>query len=486
MKYFTIAVLILERHSSHNEEVASAVLFTHPLRDRVHSFCNPLVVAGSILARVLLHICNMVFAHKTHQRAETDSFNSGRNPAERLEPRYRKRVSSPKVLHLSTYDAHGGAARAAIAIHNSLRSADIDSRMLIARADDLRFKLAKEADRRLWGLQKSNVLTWRSPARFGSVSAKEINNSGADIVHMHWVTDGFLTIESIGQIEKPIVWSLCDAWAFSGAEHYSTQFSRTRSVLGYLPSNRNPNDSGFDLDRWTWNRKKSKWTKPMHVIPASTWLTQATQESALMGHWPINQIPHIVDTNLFTSTNDRRKNVEQPVILFLASAGINDTRKGADLLIQALKDHVINQRLKVIIVGPRPTAQEEQKISSSVNHDLFFHGEARGDKELIDLYSQADVTVVPSREDNMPIAAMESQSCGTPVVAFRIGGLQDIVNPATSGYLAEPENTHDLAQGIVQVVNSNLRESTRQHATATWSPEVIVPQLLAVYESALS
>ncbi|MDE0973843.1 MAG: glycosyltransferase [Candidatus Nanopelagicales bacterium] len=395
-------------------------------------------------------------------------------------------MSSPKVLHLSTYDAHGGAARAAIAIHNSLESAAVDSRIRIAKADDLRFKLAKEADRRLWRLQKSNVLTWRSPARFGSISAKEINNSGADIVHMHWVTDGFLTIESIGQIKKPIVWSLCDAWAFSGAEHYATQFSRTRSVLGYLPSNRNPNDSGFDLDRWTWNRKKSKWTTPMHVLPASTWLTQAAQESALMGHWPITQIPHIVDTNLFTSTNDRRKNVGQPVILFLASAGIRDTRKGADLLIQALKDPAMTQRLKVIIVGPRPTAQEEQHISSSLNHDLVFHGEARGDKELIDLYLQADVTVVPSREDNMPIAAMESQSCGTPVVAFRIGGLGDIVNPTTSGYLAEPENTHDLAQGIVQVLNSNLRESTRQHAKATWSPEVIVPQLLAVYESALT
>jgi glycosyltransferase involved in cell wall biosynthesis len=395
-------------------------------------------------------------------------------------------VSSPKVLHLSTYDAHGGAARAATAIHNSLDSAAVDSRIRIAKADDLRFKLAKEADRRLWRLQKSDALTWRSPARFGSISAKEINNSGADIVHMHWVTDGFLTIESIGQIKKPIVWSLCDAWAFSGAEHYATQFSRKRSVLGYLPSNRSPNDSGFDLDRWTWNRKKSKWTKPMHVLPASTWLTHATQESALMGHWPITQIPHIVDTNLFTDTNDIRKNVAQPVILFLASGGVRDTRKGADLLIQALKDPAMTQRLKVIIVGPRPTAQEEQHISFGLNHDLVFHGEARGDKELIDLYLQADVTVVPSREDNMPIAAMESQSCGTPVVAFRIGGLGDIVNPTTSGYLAEPENTHDLAQGIVQVLNSNLRESTRQHARATWSPEVIVPQLLAVYESALS
>ena len=395
-------------------------------------------------------------------------------------------MSSPKVLHLSTYDAHGGAARAAVAIHKSLHIAGVDSRMQIAQADSLKFKLAKEADRRLWKLQKSETLTWRSPARFGSLGAKEINNSGADIVHLHWVTDGFLTIETIGQITKPIVWSLCDAWAFSGAEHYATEVSRTRSVQGYNKDNRNPKDSGFDLDRWTWNRKQSNWTGPMHLLPASTWLTQATQESALMGAWPITRIPHIVDTDLFTGDAEKPQNDEQPVILFLASAGVHDTRKGADLLIEALKDPAINQRLKVVVVGPRPTPQEQRQISSSVNHDIVFHGEARGDQELISLYSHADITVVPSREDNMPITAMESQSCGTPVVGFQIGGLPDIVNPTTSGYLAEPENTHDLAQGIMQVLNQNLRESTRQHALAAWSPEVVVPQLLAVYESALA
>ncbi len=395
-------------------------------------------------------------------------------------------MSSPRVLHLSTYNAHGGAARAALAIHSSLQAAGIDSRMRIAQADSLRFKLAKEADRRLWKLQKSETLTWRSPARFGLLSAKEINNSGADIVHLHWVTDGFLTIETIGRINKPIVWSLCDAWAFSGAEHYATQVSRERSQHGYLPINRNPDDSGFDLDRWTWKRKKSSWTKPMHLLPASNWLTQATRESALMGDWPITQIPHIVNTNLFTSATQRIKTNQQPVVLFIASAGVNDSRKGADLLIEALKDPAITQRLKVIIVGPRPTAQEEQQISSSLNHDMVFHGEARGDQELIDLYAHADITVVPSREDNMPITAMESQSCGTPVVAFRIGGLPDIVDPTSSGYLAEPENTHDLAQGIMHVLSQDLRESTRQHAMATWSPEVIVPQLINIYIKALS
>ena len=393
-------------------------------------------------------------------------------------------MSSPRVLHLSTYNAHGGAARAAVAIHSSLETAGVDSKMRIAEADSLKFKLAKEADRRIWALQKSDTLTWRSPAKFGSMTAKEINNSGADIIHLHWVTDGFLTIETIGKITKPIVWSLCDAWAFSGAEHYATQVSQTRTQQGYQKSNRNPSDSGFDVDRWTWNRKKSNWQHPMHLLPASGWLTQATKESALMGPWPITQIPHIVDTNVFAP--QPQKNRDTPVLLFLSSAGIHDPRKGWDLLEQSLNDPALATTVHVVLVGPKPTDIEQQQIRETSQHHFTFHGEARGDQELVDLYAQADITMVPSREDNMPIAAMESQSCGTPVVAFRIGGLPDIVNPLTSGYLAKPENTNDLAQGIVQVLQLNLRESTRTHALATWSPKVVVPQLLNIYSRALA
>ena len=393
-------------------------------------------------------------------------------------------MSSPRVLHLSTYNAHGGAARAALAIHTSLLAAGVDSKMRIAEADSLKFKLAKEADRRIWALQKSDTMTWRSPAKFGSMPAKEINHSGADIVHLHWVTDGFLTIETIGKINKPIVWSLCDAWAFSGAEHYATQVSRTRTKQGYKKSNRNPSDSGFDVDRWTWNRKKSNWQHPMQLLPASGWLTQATRESALMGRWPITQIPHIVDTNVFAPQPQKDK--KMPVLLFLSSGGIHDLRKGWDLLEQSLNDPALATTVHVVLVGPKPTEIEQQQIRETSQHQFTFHGEARGDQELVDLYAQADITMVPSREDNMPIAAMESQSCGTPVVAFRIGGLPDIVNPLTSGYLAEPENTNDLAQGIEQVLQLNLRESTRTHALATWSPKVVVPQLFDIYSMALA
>lgn len=347
------------------------------------------------------------------------------------------------------------------------------------------FMLAKEADRRLWKLQKSEVITWRSPARFGSLTASDINKSGADVVHLHWVTDGFLSVETIGKIKKPIIWSLCDAWAFSGTEHYATESSTLRSREGYTKRNRNPTDSGFDLDRWTWERKVNAWKQPMHLLPASTWLTEATATSKLMGSWPITRIPHIVDTNVFTPSSALRASTK-PQLLFLTSAGIHDSRKGWDLLALALEKPELETTVHVTIVGPVPTKSEQAEIRAQSQHEFTFHGEARGDHELVELYRNADITIVPSREDNMPITAMESQSCGTPVVAFAIGGLLDIVQPGLSGYLAKPEDPTDLAIGINKVLTSQLRESTREHASATWSPAIVVPQLLRVYERALT
>jgi glycosyltransferase involved in cell wall biosynthesis len=354
------------------------------------------------------------------------------------------------------------------------------------------FMLAKEADRRLWSLQMSETNTWRSPARFGSISAREINSSSADIVHLHWVTDGFMSVETIGAITKPIVWSLCDAWAFSGAEHYATDVTAIRSTEGYNKANRPPADSGLDIDRWTWDRKLKLWKTPMQLVPASTWLTTSVENSSLMGDWPITRIPHIVDTNVFAPIDQAGAREvtgipsDRPVVLFLASGSINDHRKGWDLLLQAINAPEVTQPLTIVVVGPTPSVDEQRKIARTSIHSFQFFGEAHGDEQLVALYNSADLTAVPSREDNMPITAMESQSCGTPVVTFSVGGIPDIVKHLVSGYLAEPGNTNDLQLGVTSVINGSFRTKTRHHAIDLWSAEVVTPKLLHLYDVALS
>ena len=356
----------------------------------------------------------------------------------------------------------------------------------------MRFRAASLADRQLWRLQKSPVQTWRSPAQFGSLSARDINRSAADVVNLHWVTDGFLSVKEIGRITKPIVWSLYDMWPFAGTEHYGADTPDARWRTGYTAANRPLDESGIDLDRRTWEAKRASWTRPMHMVPASTWLADRVEQSALMGTWPTTRIPHVVDTDAFAPMDraEARRSLglpaDRPVILFLASAGITDRRKGFDLLDEALPP-VLAQHpdATVMIVGPVANGYQ-----GTARDALIWRGSITGNAALRLHYCAADVTAVPSREDNMPLTAMESQSCGTPVVAFEIGGLPDIVSHHQTGSLASPFAVDELAEGLVQALfdsvhDRNWSRAARDRALSTWSRPVVVERYQRLYEDAL-
>lgn len=407
-----------------------------------------------------------------------------------------------KVLHLSTYDTNGGAARAAYSLHRAMLSEGLNSQMWVARKGSSDptvhergsrlFRLTSAADRQLWRLQRSPLETWRSPARFACLTAKEINRSDANVVNLHWITDGFLSIEEIGKITKPIVWSMYDMWPFSGTEHYGPDGPNARWRLGYSKASRLAAESRFDLDSWAFQRKLKHWStasSPIHMIPASTWLEEATRDSTLMGNWRIKRIPHVVDTHTFSPMNREQARRElgipnEPTLLFMSSAGIRDMRKGFDLFEQALPD--IKARLphvQLVIAGPR-----EANYSPPVNVPVIWLGHLYGNNELRRAYCASDVLVVPSREDNMPLTAMEAQSCGRPVVAFSNAGLPDIVDHLTTGFLAETDDTEGIAQGtITAITDSGERDqcgqSARQRALSMWSPEVIVKNYKEIYDS---
>ena len=395
-----------------------------------------------------------------------------------------------RVLHLSTYASGGGAARAAQALHQAQIERGMDSRLLSASGS--RFTIARQLDRNLWRLQRSPVKTWRSPARFGSLSADVINQSDVDIVNLHWVTDGFLSIEQIGRITKPIVWSLYDMWPFSGTEHYGTDDPQARWRSGYTKANRPRNESRFDLDRWTWQQKRKHWSKPMHIVAASTWMQDRVSASALMCKWPITRIPHVVDTNVFSPTQRdvaRTKldlPLKSPIVLFLASAGIDDSRKGFDLLKAAwpqVQAHL--PEAQIMVVGP-------ETPDSVLAHGLpiIWRGAITDDATLALHYSAAEVVAVPSREDNMPLSAIEAQACACPVVAFDIGGLPDIVHHNQTGYLANLENTVEFARGLISALHPSTRsedwnEQARARATTTWSTNVVASQYHELYRGLL-
>jgi glycosyltransferase involved in cell wall biosynthesis len=382
----------------------------------------------------------------------------------------------------------------------------LDSTMLVARSglnDDTvhvpeglgraRVLAAQHLDHLAWRLQRSQNKSWRSPAMFGAVSAHTINSSAADVVNLHWVTDGFLSVREIGRITKPVVWSLVDMWPFSGTEHYGSDTHDARWRTGYTRDNRPADERGVDLDRSTWQRKRRDWTKPMHIVASNGWMRDRVEASALFGDWPVSQIPHVIDCAAFAPKDAvearNRLGLPQgtPLVLFISSGGTGDARKGWDLLQDAVPA-VRDRHPDVTVVVAGPNAPEGGHVESAV--PVIWLGQVHGDAALADLYAAADVVAVPSREDNMPLVAMEAQSCGRPVVAFAIGGLPDIVEHQATGYLARAYDTDDLATGLVQAIDDSANEgrwsqAARERALRTWSPDVVVARYEVVYDEVI-
>jgi glycosyltransferase involved in cell wall biosynthesis len=415
--------------------------------------------------------------------------------------------NSMKVCHLSTYDCFGGAARATNRLHQAYCKAGIPSRMQVAvkhgdlsTVDGSSHKFQKAVNFLkprlgiyLMRLQQSPQLGLHSPALFPSRLTQKLNASDADLLHLHWICDEFLSVEEIGRLRKPLVWTLHDMWAFAGAEHYTGDTAEARWRVGYTSQNRPVGHRGLDLDRWVWNRKRRAWKQRIHIVTPSQWLADCVKDSYLMGNWSISVIPNVLDTERFRPWDKMMARQilglpqKQQLVLFGAMKGGQYPRKGWDLLQLALAKLSSNiANFAGVVFG-----ESEPKDPPQLGLPLYWLGHLSDETTLALLYSAADVTVVPSRQDNLPQAGTEAQSCGCPVVAFKTGGLPSVVGHGETGYLATPFDTDDLAQGIQWVLADQeryeeLSKQARDRAVQLWSAPVIVKQYLEVYQQVIA
>jgi glycosyltransferase involved in cell wall biosynthesis len=408
-----------------------------------------------------------------------------------------------KIYHLNYYDTKGGAARAAYRIHCAQKSRGMDSKMFVnaASSDDWTVEGAKSRLQKALNLFSKNVggllvnalksdnLNLHSPAVMPSAWPRRMNNSDADVLNMHWVNDEMISIAGIGKLRKPIVWTLHDMWAFCGAEHYTEEF---RWREGYRNDNRPDQEGGFDLNRWTWGRKLRHWKQTFHIVTPSRWLAECARDSILMRDWPVTVVPYAIDTQVWkpfdrvVARSLLKLPSDAPLLLFGAMGGTVDPRKGFDLL-QAALTNLVGQLdgLELVVFGQR-LPEEQLEMGCPVNYTGHLHD----DISLSLLYSAADAILVPSRQDNLPLTVLEGLACGTPAIAFRIGGMPDMIEHRVNGYLAQPFDSEDLAQGIKWVLEDEVRhaglaKAARLRAEESWSNEIVADQYLQVYTRAL-
>lgn len=374
------------------------------------------------------------------------------------------------ILHLSTSDLEGGAARAAYRLHQGLQRLDLSSQMLV-RAKQSRDEtvIAEGSILTKLGPPLSSFPLRRYPQREGAMFstqwfldaiAPRVKQLNPDIIHLHWICNGFLQIETLAKFKKPLVWTLHDMWSFTGGCHYAKECSGYKSSCGSCPHLKSEGDR--DLSFQTWKRKAKAWQNlDLTIVSPSNWLAECARNSSLFKNVRVEVIPHGLNFQKYQPVDKLIARsllhlpLDKQLVLFGAVTSTSDCRKGFSLLKRALghlKQADWQDKLELVVFGPA-NADHLTDLGFRVHHLGQFHD----DLALSIVYSAADLTVVPSTQEAFGQVASESLACATPVAAFGATGLLDIIKHQQDGYLAAPFDTEDLAQGIIWILANSER-----------------------------
>ena len=379
-----------------------------------------------------------------------------------------------KVVLLSNDDLKWGAGRAAYRLHQGLRKLEVDSHLLVQTKlseDETVIAPTTAIAKTLTKVRPTlNSLPLKfypqfdqgvySPQWIPDRLVHQVKQFSPQIINLHDITLGYIQIETLAKFKQPLVWTLHDMWAFTGGCHYSNGCDRYQESCGACPQLNSQRD--WDLSRWIWQRKTKNWHKlNLTIVTLSQWMTDCVKKSSLLQDFPVEMIANGLDLERFKPIDKSlAKKIlglpqEKQIILFGAMNATSDRRKGFQELYPALKN--LNQkkwqdRIQLIVFG----ASQPQN-PPKFGFPTQYLGKLHDDVTLSLVYSAADVFVTPSKEDNLPNTVLESLACGTPCVAFNIGGMPDLIEHQKNGYLAQPFDTSDLARGIQWVLEDSSR-----------------------------
>jgi len=408
-----------------------------------------------------------------------------------------------KPLLISSSDINGGAARAAYRLHRGLQSINVSSQMLVQNKESDDYTVIAPASKLSKGIGKLKptldaLPLQLYPQRDRSVYsvqylpdqlAAKVAQINPDVINLHWINFGYLQIETLAKFKKPIIWTLHDMWAFTGGCHYNGDCMNYVNSCGACPQLHSNTEK--DLSRWVWRRKSKAWQDlNLTIVTPSHWLADCARKSSLFQNLRVEVIANGLDAQVYKpidqaiARNLLNLSLDKKLVLFGAMNSTRNKRKGFHLLEPALQKLSEDEKLEnvelVILDASRPSEVP------NLGFPIHYLGRLNDDIALALLYSAADVFLAPSVQDNLPNTVMESLACGTPCVAFDIGGMSDMIQHQQNGYLAKPFDVNDLAKGITWVLEdeerlkklgSNSRDKVKQKFTL----EIQANNYLSVY-----
>ncbi len=412
-----------------------------------------------------------------------------------------------KILILNTTEHTGGAAVAANRLLRALLRSGVSATMLVrdrATDDPAVVSLDRGAARRwlnfLYFVWERLVIYLCNRLSKRNLFQVSIANTGinirrtaafreADVIHIHWINQGFLSLDEIARIiasGKRVVWTLHDLWPATAICHYPGDCVKYRTDCSACPMmSENPL---VDLAKRVARRKgKIDWRR-VTFVGCSEWIARTASESVWLREARFVSIPNPIDTTLFRPIDRREARQrlglpEEKRLILFAAAKLSDTRKGATFLLEAcrLLAAEMEGEMEIILMGSDAT-----ELSALSPVPVRALGYISGAEKLAEAYSCADLFVIPSLEDNLPNTIMEAMTCGTPCVGFRTGGIPEMIDHEVNGYVADSRDSADLARGIAWVLRhpepGNLSAACREKVMRCYQESVVAKKYIALYQ----
>ena len=418
-----------------------------------------------------------------------------------------------KVLLVGKSGEIGGAAIASFRLMKVLRESGVDAKLLVQedRGEEeglisttrsapkkwinfLRFALERLLFLRH---EKSREIRFLfSPANLGEQLIRNRDIQEADIIHLHWINAGFLSLKSIKKLldlGKPVVWTFHDMWAMTGGCHHALTCDGYKRKCGNCPYLKKPGNG--DLSHRLWNKKNRLFGKrKITVITPSQWMHERVRESSIFGRMDVYTIPNAVDQTIFRpvdrDTTCRKLGLDpaKKYILF-GAASVGNMYKGfsyfQDAVSELCRDPEKVDGVEILLFGK--TSGEVSSLLPLASRSFDYVDSAQ---TMRDLYGVAHLYVISSLQDTFPTTVIESMFCGTPVVGFRTGGIPEMIGHLTDGYLASHKSATELAEGMHWALSHDeypdLSVRVREEAETRFSSAQTAEMHLEVYKKLLT
>ena len=412
-----------------------------------------------------------------------------------------------RVLLINTSERIGGAAVAASRLMEALKAQGIKAKLLVRdKQTDQSTVVPLERNWRLvWKFVWERIVIWAAN-RFSkqNIFAVDIANTGtditslpefqqADVIHLHWVNQGMLSLKNIEKIlasGKPVVWTMHDMWPCTGICHHARTCDRYAQECHNCPFIAGGNKRR-DLSYRIFHRKLSLYAgHRIHFVTCSHWLgTQASQSALLQGQ-AVTSIPNPINTNLFRPHDSQGARTrchlpQETKLMLFGSVKITDKRKGIDYLVQscrllAERHPELKDSLGVVAFG-----KNSEQLAGMLPFKVYPLDFVSNEHQLVDIYNAVDLFATPSLEENLPNTIMEAMACGTPCVGFNTGGIPEMIDHLHNGYVAQYQSAEDFANGIYWILTEpgydSLCEQACRKAASHYAEPVVAKKYIELY-----